>query len=64
LHNQIINGFLHEGTVIVGRYIKELYIDSVIKYGENLIKQYESEPKPEKIDDKKISWKEYKIMRG
>jgi hypothetical protein len=54
----------HEGSVMVGRLLKELYVDSAIKHGENLDKQYESEPKPEKIDGKKISWKEYKIMRG
>jgi len=54
----------HEGSVMVGRLLKELYVDSAIKHGENLDKQYESESKPEKIDGKKISWKEYKIMRG
>ena len=54
----------HEGSVMVGRVLKELYVDSAIKHGENLDKQYESEPKTEKIDGKKISWKEYKIMRG
>lgn len=54
----------HEGSVLVGRLLKELYVDSAIKHGENLDKQYDSEPKPEKIDGKKISWKEYKIMRG
>jgi hypothetical protein len=54
----------HEGSVMVGRLLKELYVDSAIKHGENLDKQYDSEPKLEKIDGKKISWKEYKIMRG
>jgi hypothetical protein len=54
----------HEGSVMVGRLLKELYVDSAIKHGENLDKQYDSEPKPEKIDGMKISWKEYKIMRG
>lgn len=54
----------HEGSVMVGRLLKELYVDSAIKHGENLDKQYGSEQKPEKIDGKKISWKEYKIMRG
>lgn len=54
----------HEGSVLVGRLLKELYVDSAIKHGENLDKQYDSEAKPEKIDGMKISWKEYKIMRG
>jgi hypothetical protein len=54
----------HEGSVMVGRYLKELYIDSAIKHGENLDKQYDSESKPEKIEGKKISWKEYKTMKG
>jgi hypothetical protein len=54
----------HEGSVLVGRLLKELYVDSAIKHGENLDKQYDSEAKPEKVDGMKISWKEYKIMRG
>jgi len=54
----------HEGSVMVGRVLKELYVDSAIKHGENLDKQYAGESQPEKLDGRKISWKEYKIMRG
>lgn len=54
----------HEGSVMVGRVLKELYVDSAIKHGDNLDKQYGSEKQPEKVDGMKISWREYKIMRG
>lgn len=53
----------HEGSLLVGKVLKELYLDSAIRHGKNLDKKYakeapvESEPVvPEKI----ISWKEYK----
>jgi hypothetical protein len=49
----------HEGSVIFGKILKELYVDSAIKRGENLDKQYESEKEPQ-IEGKNISWKEYK----
>jgi hypothetical protein len=49
----------HEGSVIFGKILKELYIDSAIKRGENLDKQYESETQPQ-VEGKNISWKEYK----
>jgi hypothetical protein len=49
----------HEGSVIFGKILKELYVDSAIKRGENLDKQYEAEKEPQ-IEGKNISWKEYK----
>ena len=53
----------HEGSAIVGKYLKELYIDSAIRRGENLDKDREatSEVTPE-VKPKSISWKEYKLM--
>ena len=52
----------HEGSVMVGKLLKELYVDSAIKRGENLDKMYEKE-KPEIIEGKKVSWKQYKAMK-
>ena len=56
----------HEGSVLVGKVLKELFLDSAVRHGKNLDKKYEKmanedqetkkEPPPEKL----ISWKEYK----
>jgi hypothetical protein len=51
----------HEGSVMVGKVLKELYVDSALKRSENLDKQYESEHVPP-VEGKKITWKEYKQM--
>lgn len=51
----------HEGSVMFGKVLKELYIDSAIKHGENLDKQYETET-IQKVEGKKISWSQYKKM--
>lgn len=49
----------HEGSVMVGKILKELYVDSATKRSENLDKEYaDSTPAPE--SGKTISWKEYK----
>jgi len=56
----------HEGSVMVGKILKELYIDSAIKHGDNLDKQREGEvdgqEKAEPVEGKKISWKEFKNL--
>lgn len=49
-----------EGSVIVGKLLKELYLDSAIRRGENLDKE---NPPPLKIDGKKISWNEFRNSR-
>ena len=49
----------HEGSVMVGKILKELYVDSAIKRADNLDKQYESD-KLVQIEGKTISWKQYK----
>ena len=47
----------HEGSVMVGQILKQLYIDSALKGGN----QNEKKPKKErKRKGKKISWTEYK----
>lgn len=49
----------HSASVLVGKLLKELYIDSAIKHGNHLDEKYkDSTPTP--IDGKTISWKEYK----
>uniref|UniRef100_A0A6C0B494 Uncharacterized protein n=1 Tax=viral metagenome TaxID=1070528 RepID=A0A6C0B494_9ZZZZ len=49
----------YKGSVMVGKVLKELYIDSAMKRGDNLDKQYEDE-KPKIIEGQSISWKQYK----
>ena len=51
----------HEGSAMVGKILKELYIDSALKKSENLDKEHESE-KVEKNTGAILSWLEYKKM--
>jgi hypothetical protein len=51
----------HEGSAMVGKILKELYIDSAIKTADNIDKEYAQE-KVEPEEGKPISWKEYKQM--
>jgi hypothetical protein len=53
----------HEGSVMVGKILKELYIDSAIKRGENLDKERESE-RVEPNTGKKMSWKDFKTLNA
>jgi hypothetical protein len=55
----------HEGSVMVGKVLKELYVDSALKASENLDKQHKSNDivstnDVSTNDIKQISWKEYK----
>lgn len=45
-----------EGSVIVGKILKELYVDSAVKHADHLDEQY-SKPTPH--TGKSISWKEW-----
>jgi len=49
----------HEASVMVGKLLKELYIDSAMKRADNLDKEHNVE-KPKVIDGSAISWKDYK----
>jgi len=51
----------YNGSVMVGKTLKELYIDSAVRCGDNLDKKYESE-KPVLKDGQAISWKQYKKL--
>jgi len=49
----------HEGSVYVGRILKELYLDSAVKHADNLNKTGEGE-KTEPVQGRAISWSEFK----
>ena len=51
----------HEGSVMVGKILKELYVDSAMKRSENIDKQNETE-RLEPAQSKNISWRDYKKM--
>jgi hypothetical protein len=52
----------NEGSVMVGKILKELYVDSAVRLGDKLDKQREDEtPTPEpKTEPKNISWGAWK----
>ena len=52
----------HEASVLVGKILKELYLDSAVRHGENLDKMYaeQDEAPAPKETGKLISWKDYK----
>ena len=52
----------HEGSALVGKLLKTLYLDSAVKRGENLDKEHESE-KIQPVEGKKISWNQFKNMK-
>lgn len=52
----------HEGSVVFGKILKELYLDSAVKHGENLDKEHENEKVPP-VEGKKISWHQFKNMK-
>ena len=51
----------HEGSVLMGKLLKELYVDSALRLGEKLDKEYAAQ-KVEPLVGKKITWKEYKQL--
>ncbi len=53
----------HEGSVLVGKLLKELYIDSALKRSDKLDKEIKNDDFTLKVDPKPISWKEYKLQR-
>lgn len=53
----------HEGSVMVGQLLKELYVDSALRRGENLDKEHEAE-KVKPIEGKAVSWRAYKMLQG
>jgi hypothetical protein len=53
----------HEGSVMVGTILKELYVDSAMKRGQNIEKTIEPTPEPVYVEGKTISWKQYKQIK-
>jgi hypothetical protein len=51
----------YDGSTMVGKVLKELYIDSAVRCGDNLDKIYEAD-KVKLIEGQEISWKQYKKM--
>ena len=51
----------HEGSVMIGKILKELYLDSAIRTADNLDKKLEGE-KAKPVEAKPITWKEYKNL--
>lgn len=49
----------HEGSVMVGKILKELYVDAALKRGENLDRE-NAETKVQPLEGKKITWREFK----
>jgi hypothetical protein len=50
----------HNGSVMVGKILKELYVDSAMKRMDNLDKEHAQEQVP-KVEPKTINWREYKL---
>ena len=61
---RIENGELdqHQGSFVVGTILKELYIDSALKRGEKLDKEY-ADTKIKPVEPKKISWKQFTLLQ-
>jgi|LauGreSBDMM110SN_4_FD.fasta_scaffold81468_1 hypothetical protein len=54
----------HEGSVMVGKILKELYVDSTLKKCKKM-DEAQTEPEPEpKVDGKPISWKQWSTLRS
>ena len=55
----------NEGSVMVGKVLKELYVDSALKQAGHLdINSSVPEPPTPTMSSNPISWKEYKSMKG
>lgn len=55
----------HDGAFMVGKLLKDIYIDSALQRSEHLDEKYSKSNKGEKrVPAKKISWKEYKAIQN
>ena len=50
----------NEGSIMVGKYLKDLYLDSAVKHADNLDKGREVTARVVPVGEKKISWNEFK----
>jgi hypothetical protein len=53
----------HDGSVMVGKILKELYVDAALKRMDNLDKEHRREEVP-KAEPKNISWRDYKLQEN
>tara|TARA_Y100000816_G_C26098794_1_gene581944 strand:+ start:378 stop:857 length:480 start_codon:yes stop_codon:yes gene_type:complete len=53
----------HEGSVLVGKLLKELYVDSALKRADKLDEKYATDA-PIINSGSEISWKQYKSMKS
>ena len=53
----------NDGSVMVGKILKDLYVDSALKRSEKLDQQYAAEQIP-KVEGAAITWAEWKANRG
>jgi len=53
----------HEGSAMVGKILKEMYIDSAVRHGDNLDKKHEHE-KVKKENGRRINWRQYKTLQN
>lgn len=49
----------HEGSVMIGKYLKELYVDSALRRADHLDDEHKTEPKREALHPA-MSWRDYK----
>jgi hypothetical protein len=55
----------HDGAFMVGKLLKDIYIDSALQRSEHLDEKYSKANKGEKrVPAKKLSWKEFKAMQN
>ena len=56
-----------EGSVIIGKILHKIYVDSAMKRGNNVDKEHENEesaePQPEINNGKTMTYKEFKQMK-
>jgi hypothetical protein len=53
----------HNGSIMVGKILKELYVDSAMKRMDNLDKENAKE-QIGKVEPKQISWRDYKVINS
>lgn len=61
---QVEDGILdqHEASFFIGKFLKELYIDSALKKTENLDKKYKKDNTISNNSNNNLSWKDYKKL--
>jgi hypothetical protein len=53
----------HEGSFVIGKLLKEMYIDSALKKADKINAQYENEKEEQITPVVDVSWKQFKQMK-